>query len=104
MEDDRLWTDEERDAVTALWDCLMVPFGFNPLRPARAAQWVSCFPATVAMAAVRATAESGRTFKDDKHAMNYAAKCMRNMATNYRMFQQAERDLASYRQSIDQAA
>ena len=31
-------------------------------------------------------------------------KCMRNMAANYRMFQQADRDLAAYRQSIDQAA
>jgi len=104
MEDDRLWTDEERDAVAALWDALVLPCGFNPLGPARAAQWVSCFPATVVMAAVRATAESGRTFKDDKHAMNYAAKCMRNMVANYRMFQQADRDLAAYRHSTIPAA
>jgi hypothetical protein len=54
------------------------------------------------MAAVRATAESGRTFRGDRHALNYAAKCMRNMAANYRMFQQAGRDLAAYHQSIVQ--
>lgn len=97
---DKRWTDGERDCVMNLWQTLVVPRGRKSLESSVAETWLSMYPRTVVLAAIRATGDYSNEFNDDKHARFYAAKSMANMAANCRMFSTAERDWQAFNQTL----